>query len=124
MKNKCDCYRIESKRQYTYHPITGEPIRHDITVGVCWGTKEMDECHCDGDRTKCDFYPEVRAKAKKVVTNGGHIRSMDNKELAEFLMSNWFVDCVCKNCEGEYDKCGDMKFCQSKIYKWLLKTKE
>ena len=43
MKNNCDCYRIESRRKYTYNPLTGEPIRHDVTVGVCWGTKEMEE---------------------------------------------------------------------------------
>ena len=63
MRKNCDCYRIESKRKYTYNPITRGLDRHDITVGVCWGTKEMDECSCDGDRTKCDFYPEVREKA-------------------------------------------------------------
>lgn len=68
MKNRCDCYHIESKRRYTYHPITKDPIRHDITVGVCWGTKEINECSCDGDRSKCDFYPEVREKAKKNAT--------------------------------------------------------
>lgn len=63
MENKCDCYRIESKRKYTYNPITRELDRHNITVGVCWGTKEIDECSCGGDRTKCDFYPEVKEKA-------------------------------------------------------------
>lgn len=63
MGNKCDCYRIESKRKYTYNPINRELDRHDITVGVCWETKEIDECRCEGDRTKCDFYPEVREKA-------------------------------------------------------------
>ena len=64
MGNKCDCYHIESKRKYTYHPITGEPIRHDIKVGVCWGTKETDECSCGGDETQCDFYPEVRKRGR------------------------------------------------------------
>lgn len=32
---------------------------------VCTGTREQDPCSCGGDRTKCDFYPEVRAKALK-----------------------------------------------------------
>ena len=66
MKNKCDCYHIENVRQYTYHPVTREPIGHDIGIGVCWGTKEMDECDCGGDKIKCDFYPEVREKAERV----------------------------------------------------------
>ena len=65
MTDKCKSYHIESKRKYTYHPITGDPIRNDITVGVCWGTKEIDECKCNGDRTQCDFYPEVREEARK-----------------------------------------------------------
>lgn len=65
MKNKCKCYRTENKNRYTYHPITGLPIAHNIDVGVCWGTKEMDECSCRGDESKCDFYPEVRERAKK-----------------------------------------------------------
>ena len=32
-------------------------------VGVCWGTKEKEECDCGGDKTKCTFYPEKREKA-------------------------------------------------------------
>ena len=62
--NKCDCYHIESKHKYTYHPITREPIKHNTTVGVCWGTSEIDECNCGGDKTKCDFYSEIKEKAK------------------------------------------------------------
>lgn len=30
---------------------------------VCWGTKECEECGCNGDQTKCTFYPEVREKS-------------------------------------------------------------
>ena len=68
MEKNCDCYRVESKKKYVHHPITGQPIVRNVTVGVCWGTKEIDECNCDGNRTKCDFYPEVREKAKKEIT--------------------------------------------------------
>lgn len=58
--SKCSCYHTKEVRNYTYHPITGAPIPHDQTVGVCYGTKEMDECSCGGDESKCDFYPEKR----------------------------------------------------------------
>ena len=68
MKYKCNCYHEKCKKMYTYHPVTGRPWPHEINVGVCWGTKEMDECSCGGDEMKCDFYPEVRAKAKKNVS--------------------------------------------------------
>lgn len=30
----------------------------------CWGTRERDACSCGGDQMKCDFYPEIREKAK------------------------------------------------------------
>ena len=59
-KQKCDCYHTETKRRYTYNPLTGDPVGHDIEVGVCWGTKECDECSCNGDESKCDFYPKKR----------------------------------------------------------------
>ena len=65
MKNKCNCYHTQKKLRYTYHPLTGSPIPHDIEVGVCWGTKETEECNCGGDMTQCDFYPEVRKKGRK-----------------------------------------------------------
>lgn len=83
---KCDCY------QESYE-ITGwlgpyEQIRK--LRKRCNGTRERDECSCGGDRTKCDFYPEVREKAKKelekIVTNADRIRAMTDDELAEFLV--------------------------------------
>ncbi len=43
---KCNCYHAEKNW------IGG--------IGVCWGTKEMEPCSCGGNKSKCDFYPEVR----------------------------------------------------------------
>ena len=39
---KCDCY-----------------FQHGLKF-LCYGTKEMEECSCGGDKSKCDFYPEKR----------------------------------------------------------------
>lgn len=61
--NKCDCYHIQPTIKYKYNPITGDPILFTAQEGVCWGTKEMEICSCGGDRTKCDFYPNVRERA-------------------------------------------------------------
>lgn len=87
---KCDSYHLQPKTRYTYHPLTGRCITNDIEVGVCWGTKERDECVCGGDRTKCDFYPWVREKAKdeaaEILTNADRIRTMTDEELADFLV--------------------------------------
>lgn len=49
---KCTCYT-------TYKNCFG-PLR-----GVCMGTKEMEECYCGGDKTKCDFYHNKRENSKK-----------------------------------------------------------
>lgn len=63
-------------------------------------------------------------EVKKITTNGDNVRAMNDKEFAHFMMTAWFVDDVCKHCEGEYDRCGDLKFCESKVLEWLLKEKE
>lgn len=68
MGNKCDCYHTEQKIRYTYSQFTGQPIPYNTQIGVCWGTKECDECDCGGNRMKCDFYPEVRERARSEVT--------------------------------------------------------
>ena len=119
---KCDCYHLNPKTQYAYHPITGRPVAYDVEVGVCWGTRECDECSCGGDRTKCDFYPEVREKAqkesKKITTNADRIRAMSHEELADFFYESpeaeFGICYYCKNfggadspepCKTHYGRC-------------------
>jgi hypothetical protein len=86
---KCDSYHLQPTHYYTYHPLTGKPIGHDVEVGVCRGTKEEDKCDCGGDRTKCDFYPEVREgvnkESEEIITNVDRIRLMTDDELADFF---------------------------------------
>ena len=53
----CDCYKLQ---EVTFK-VCGEP--HSVIEHRCNGTKERDLCSCFGDRTRCDFYPEVRKKA-------------------------------------------------------------
>lgn len=38
----CDCYHVLNNKS------------------VCFGTKEMDACDCEGDRKRCNFYPKYR----------------------------------------------------------------
>ena len=63
---RCNCWeeRIEYK---PLHNIIGNP---DVAIpyGVCLGTKEVDRCDCDGDESKCDFYPEKRKAAERGLT--------------------------------------------------------
>ena len=51
-RKECDCYR-----QYI--------DRLGKSFGRCLGTKEIEQCDCGGDASKCDFYPERRKKSKK-----------------------------------------------------------
>ena len=64
--NKCSCYRTQNKRKYLYDIYSGNCIGwKDITIGVCAGTKECEECSCNGNKLKCDFYDYVRKRAEK-----------------------------------------------------------
>ena len=71
---------------------------------------------------RCKNENEMCLYRVKKLTNADNIRSMTDEKLAQFLMSQWFVDNVCKKCEGEYDRCGDLKFCESKILEWLQQS--
>ena len=65
---KCSSYHERTERKYIFNPFTGEPASSYIsTYGVCYGTKECDPCSCDGDETRCSFYPEKREKAIKAI---------------------------------------------------------
>ena len=56
---KCDCYCTE-EQIIGWHTLVDPKT---TIVHKCNGTREREECSCGGDRTKCDFYPEVREKA-------------------------------------------------------------
>lgn len=47
---RCQCWRETPNRKWI--------------DAVCIGTREQDACSCGGDQMKCDFYPEIREKAK------------------------------------------------------------
>jgi len=46
-----------------YVPVLGGYKTQEMEVSECWGTRERDVCSCGGDKTKCDFYKNVRNKA-------------------------------------------------------------
>lgn len=90
----CDCHHTT-----TYTRCDG---LKDFIKYECWGTRERDECSCGGDRTKCDFYPEVREKALQEIepefgewisvqdrlpkTNGSYLCADYSK-----TFSKWFI---------------------------------
>lgn len=44
--------------------IRGGRLPKELTY-ECWGTRERDACSCGGDQMKCDFYVEIRERAKR-----------------------------------------------------------
>ena len=57
--NKCECYE---EREV----IDDYSFNFDRRlIGICNGTKERDRCLCSGNPVKCDFYPEIREKARR-----------------------------------------------------------
>lgn len=63
---KCDNYvqMVEKKFDLVENEIKTR------NYGICLRTKEMEECNCEGDKSKCDFYLEKRCSTcKKVKPN-------------------------------------------------------
>ena len=52
-------------RRRAYDDDDRECYCYDEIHRCCWGTREKEECRCGGDRSKCDFYEEVREDAKQ-----------------------------------------------------------
>lgn len=65
---KCSSYHITEETRYltdfeqgVRFAKTGKRItKEKVKVAHCWGTIECQECKCEGDRRKCDFYPKNR----------------------------------------------------------------
>lgn len=58
---KCNCYHVQKQIKYSNYGTTSSTIYQ----GVCWGTKECEQCFCRGEEIKCDFYPHIRERAEK-----------------------------------------------------------
>jgi hypothetical protein len=50
-------------RMTNWQNLICECFEHVYGHDVCYGTKELEECSCGGDRRKCDFYEDIRLKA-------------------------------------------------------------
>ena len=111
--SKCNCYHTQPKTVYTYNQFTGSPIAHDTEVGVCWGTRECDECSCGGDTRKCDFYPKVReqgSKSKKTqkTTMRAKVNLDTMKSINDFVSICSKLDCKVNLVDGN-DYCVSAK---------------
>jgi len=56
MIEKCSCYHTAEQLLGWIGP--DEPLTH--TIGICFGTKDREQCFCRGSESECDFYSEKR----------------------------------------------------------------
>ena len=45
---------------------------------ICNGTREREECSCDGDESKCNFYPDKRKGSKSINTAEMWIKAQED----------------------------------------------
>ena len=98
--NKCECYRIRTERRYFsdyekgYAAAQGKllPDYEDISKGACFGTKDVDYCSCDGDRSKCDFYEYVRREARAEARGSDATMQRALKEIEDLIGCYWGTD--------------------------------
>lgn len=56
------------------------------TVSRCRGTKECEPCKCGGDRTKCDFYADVRKEARdEICRNAAKEKAKAEPKFGEWI---------------------------------------
>ena len=52
---------------------------------VCYGTKEREECDCNGDESKCNFYPEKRKENRGMNTTEMWTKAQEDKMCYETI---------------------------------------
>ena len=83
--NKCDYYRVNT-------PTIGKPY------GVCYGSKNAPICNCEGDTTRCTYYPTSNIHGVKFLNT------------AEMWMDAQKDGCMYECVEGDiaYSKSGGL----------------
>ena len=115
--SKCSAHHIEKH----YHNGYLCRVKQE-----CWGTRERDECSCDGDRTKCDFYPEIREKVlKEIESKFGEWISVEDrlpKEWESVLVwseHGFHIVAVYLGVVGKWRECWNHTMLEGKITHWM-----
>ena len=123
---QCNCYRTRTERRYFsdydkgYAAAQGKllPDYEDICEGICLGTKEADYCNCDGDRSKCNFYENVRQEARRSSTTPQQALA----EIERLIDSYWGTDPVYYTNSQNKEETDAAKLC-CKIFEVIHITK-
>lgn len=77
---KCNCWELTNKRMY------GDGYNYTVPIQICNGTKEREECYCNGDESKCNFYPEKRKESKSMNTAEMWIKAQEDEMCYEMIL--------------------------------------
>lgn len=117
--NKCNCYRTRTERRYFsdydkgYAAAQGRPLPdyEDICEGICLGTKEVDYCSCGGNRSRCDFYENVRQEARAEVQRSGTTAQQAFEEIENLIEKYWVTDPIYYTNSKNGEEAGAAKLC-------------
>ena len=79
---KCECWEEKEVIMGYYHDYPMKKVKQ-----ICNGTRECEECTCDGDESKCNFYPEKRKESKSMNTAEMWIKAKEDEMCYEAIMS-------------------------------------
>ena len=79
---KCSCWE---ERHILVKDCGAYCIHRDVQI--CNGTKEREECSCNGDESKCNFYPEKRKGNKNMNTAEMWLKAQEDGMCYEAIMS-------------------------------------
>lgn len=76
---KCKCWELTDKRMY------GDGYNYTVPIQICNGTKEREGCSCNGDESKCNFYPEKRKENRGMNTTEMWTKAQEDKMCYETI---------------------------------------
>lgn len=77
----CKCWEEKEVIMGYYHDYPMKKVKQ-----ICNGIRERKECSCDGDESKCNFYPEKRKESKSMNTAEMWIKAQEDGMCYEMVI--------------------------------------
>lgn len=126
---KCKCWEEQSKVGSWYETYNPK-IYSEKNIQICNGTKEREECSCDGNPEKCNFYPEKRKENKTMNTAEMYLQAQKDGMCYKIInKEKCSEDLFYQKNKGFFDMHGDT--CYTNIWnyfddmmqeQWMLNT--
>lgn len=124
---KCKCWEEMEKATGFYN---GFPMQVKNKIQICNGTKEREECSCNGNSEKCNFYPEKRKENKTMNTAEMYLQAQKDGMCYKIInKEKCSEDLFYQKNKGFFDIYGDT--CYTNIWnyfddmmqeQWMLNT--